>query len=65
MEKNNREKPLVYTDFYALFERYCLMTEQKDCNEEKVLQFLKERTTEELFNMLMLIIGDKDEKKMS
>ena len=50
---------IIYKDFYALFEKYCIMSEQPDSNEEKILQFLKERTTESLYKMLMTVIGDK------
>lgn len=35
------------------------MSEQPDSNEEQVLQYLKERTTESLYKMLMIVIGEK------
>lgn len=40
-------------DFYAVFERYSIMTEQPDVTKIQALLYIKKNTTEQLFNKLL------------
>lgn len=44
---------VFYFEYDALFERYAIMTIDGGQNEEVVLKYLKERTSERLFQMLI------------